>query len=148
MLAARVQRRSRRPPPKKQRACGARAVARLGACILHFRRVHSFELPTAHFDAEVNQWRHFTALFKRRFLMAKRDRKLWTWTVLYPFLIMIAGASAGAAAGRAALVLTCASAGIGLLKLGVGLTFPKTNLNTGTPPRSLARPLAGKRSRW
>jgi hypothetical protein len=50
-----------------------------------------FELPEARFDAEIDAWRHFGALFRRRFLMAKRDRKLWSWTVVYPFVVMILG---------------------------------------------------------
>jgi hypothetical protein len=36
-------------------------------------------------------WRHFKALFLKRFINAKRDRKVWTWTLVYPFLILLIG---------------------------------------------------------
>lgn len=41
---------------------------------------------------EVNMFpTHFRALFIKRLLNAKRDRKVWTWTLVYPFLILFIG---------------------------------------------------------
>ena len=34
---------------------------------------------------------HFRALFIKRLLNARRDRKVWTWTLVYPFLILLIG---------------------------------------------------------
>jgi hypothetical protein len=36
-------------------------------------------------------FRHFHALFLKRYWNAKRDRKVWTWTLVYPFLILLVG---------------------------------------------------------
>jgi len=36
-------------------------------------------------------WPHFRALFIKRWINAKRDRKVWTWTLVYPFLILLIG---------------------------------------------------------
>jgi len=34
---------------------------------------------------------HFRALLIKRWLNAKRDRKVWTWTFFYPFLVLLIG---------------------------------------------------------
>jgi hypothetical protein len=39
-------------------------------------------------------WRHFTALFTKRFQNAKRDRRVLTWTCLYPVLVCSVGIGA------------------------------------------------------
>ena len=73
--------------------------------------------------------RHFKALFVKRWINAKRDRKVWTWTLVYPFLILLIGCGL--------LTLTNKSSFPTLALTPANLNMDTANFAPVTPPANV-----------
>ncbi len=96
----------------------------------HSSRFSTLSIP----GPEVSMFsRHFQALFIKRWINAKRDRKVWTWTLLYPFLILLIGCGLITLTNKTSHpILDISSAG---LKQNVGLMnhIPVVGSTDSTP---------------
>lgn len=72
-------------------------------------------------NEQVSFPQHVRALLLKRWHNAKRDRRVWTWQILYPFVILLVG--------------------LGLLKVGDSFAFPSPTVNTSVYNKGLNNPI-------